>query len=81
MAPSKAELDLVKAKAKCFRVCGALDPAVAADRALAEAVHEPHKAELEAAYLAFQEASGLKQASNPASGTTNLEAHLVVESN
>jgi hypothetical protein len=78
--PTKAELALVNAKAKCFKVCGNLTPAVASDRSLAAAAHESHRAELEAAYAAFQAASGEAQQSNPASGATALEANLVVDS-
>lgn len=77
MTPTKAELALVNAKAKCFKTCGSLDPAVASDRALAEAVHEEHRAELEAAYRAFQ---GDGSPTNPASGETPLTANLMVDS-
>jgi hypothetical protein len=71
--PTKAELALVLAKQKCFELCGeGADPAV----------HESHRVELERAYKAFQKASGSSRPSNPAPpGTTNLDAHLVVESN
>ncbi len=75
-----AELALINAKAKCFRVCGNLAPAVASDRSLAAAAHEAHRAELEDAYAAFQAASGGARPSNPASGTTQLDATLVVDS-
>lgn len=78
--PNKAELALINAKAKCFRVCGNLAPSVASDPVLAAAAHEPHRAALEATYAAFQEASGGVQASNPASGATSLAANLVVDS-
>ncbi len=76
----KEELVLINAKAKCFKVCGNLDPAVASDAALAAAAHEPHRVGLEAAYAAFQAASGEKSDSNPASGNTPLTADLVVKS-
>lgn len=72
--PTQAELALIVAKAKCFETCGAFDPA---DTALAAAAHEPHRAELEAAYAAF---AGASQVSNPAAGATPLEAHLLVDS-
>ncbi len=64
---SKAEAALVNAKAKCFKVCGKLGPEA----------HESHRAELEAAYAAFQ---GEASPSNPASGETPLTANLVVDS-
>lgn len=78
--PTPAELVLVNAKAKCFATCGALDPSVAADRALAAAVHEEHRVELEQAYVAFQQAVGQASASNPATGDTPLEARVTVDS-
>ena len=77
---SKAEAALVVAKAKCFKVCGQLGPEVAADRALAAKAHEPHRVALEAAYAAFQAASGPSESHPAAAGTTNLEAILTVDS-
>jgi hypothetical protein len=65
--PTKAELALVIAKAKCFQVCGKLGPEA----------HESHRVELEAAYAAFQ---GETSPSNPASGLTQVDANLVVDS-
>ena len=44
-----------------------------------EEEHDTHKAELEAAYLALQQESGVASPSNPASGETALEAHIVVQ--
>lgn len=77
---SKAEAELVVAKAECFKTCGQLDPDVADDRAMAEKVHEEHREELEAAYAAFQRESGLASVSNPAVEGTNLvEANMVVD--
>ena len=80
---SKTEAALVVAKAKCFKTCGQMDPAVAGDRALAEMVHAEHRAELEEAYAAFQAeglAAGEASPSNPASGKTELSADITVDS-
>lgn len=76
-AISKAEAALITAKAKCFKVCGAAESTEA--DVLAK-LHEPHRAQLEAAYLAFQQASGETSDSNPANGETALTANLVVDS-
>jgi hypothetical protein len=76
---SKAEAALVVAKAKCFKTCGQLAPAVAADRALADKAHESHREELEKAYAAFQR-EGVASPSNPASGHTEVSADITVDS-
>ncbi len=72
--PTQAELALTIAKAKCLSTCGTTD-----DPVLAASLHEDHRAELEAAYKAFQEVGGGSD-SNPASGLTQVEARLVVDS-
>jgi hypothetical protein len=77
---SRAEAALVAAKAKCFKVCGQLDPAVASDAALSAAAHESHRVELEEAYAAFQRERAGVLSSNPASGMTQISADLTVES-
>ncbi|HEY8742982.1 MAG TPA: hypothetical protein VIU62_07785, partial [Chloroflexota bacterium] len=76
---SRAEAALVIAKAKCFKTCGDLDPAVASDRSLAERAHEEHRVALEEAYAAFQAESAVSP-SNPASGHTKVSAQLTVDS-
>ena len=67
---SNAEAALAVAKAECFKVCGSMG----------DVAHELHREPLERAYEAFQSESGLRLASNPASGLTQIDAQLVVDS-